>query len=923
MKTNSTPERVEILIVEDSPTQAKQLQYILEQHGYSLSTARNGREALASIGQRLPTLVISDVIMPEMDGYELCRQIKQTEKLTSLPVILLTSLIDPADVVRGLEAGADSFIFKPYDEPYLLTQVASTLANWRLRETERTQMGVEIFFAGRKFFITSDRLQILNLLLSTYEAAVQKNQELALAQDALRHVNDRLEAKIKERTAALEAEVSEHRQAEEALRQSQQRSRAIVETAMDGLITMDHEGRIVDFNAAAEQIFGYRGSEVIGQPLADIIIPPPLREQHRRGLAHYLATGEAPVLGRRLEIVGQRADGSVIPVELSITQMPGAGAPMFTGFLRDITERKRAEQKLQAQLGRLDLLNRITRAIGERLDLQSIFQVVIRSLEDDLPIDFGCLCLYDPTDEVLTVTSVGVRSEGLALELALTRQARIALAQSGLAGCVRGQVVYEPDLSQVQLPFLQQLARGGLHSLVAAPLLVEGKVFGVLMTARRQPHSFSSGECEFVQQLSEHVALAAHQAQLHASLQQAYDDLRQTQQAVLQQERLRALGQMASGIAHDINNAISPLALYTESLLENEPNLSPNARSHLETMQNAIEDVAHTVSRLREFYREREPQLTLLPVDLTQVLQQAVDLTRARWSDMPQQQGLVIDLRLDLAPDLPAIMGVESELREALLNLVFNAVDAMPEGGNLTLRTRAVSAEPCEGNRDALTHVQVEVCDTGVGMDEDTRRSCLEPFFTTKGEHGTGLGLAMVYGIVQRHSAELEIDSTVGQGTTVRLIFAVPLDVARKPALPAAHGQVPTQLRLLIVDDDPLLLKSLCDTLEGDGHLVSAADSGQSGIDLFRAAVQRGESFAAVITDLGMPYMDGRRVAAAIKAAAPTTPVILLTGWGQRLASEGVLSPHVDRVLSKPPKLRELRVALAEVVDNVAQATRP
>src|SRR5437867_3150793 len=578
MKTNATREHVEILIVEDSPTQAKQLQYILEQHGYSLSTVRNGREALASIGQRPPALVISDIIMPEMDGYELCRQIKQEDKLKSISVILLTSLSDPADVVRGLEAGADSFLFKPYDERYLLARVAYVLANRHLRETERTQVGVEIFFAGRKFFITSDRLQILNLLLSTYEAAVQKNQELALAQDELRHVNDRLEAKIKERTAALEAEVSEHRQAEEALRQSQQRSRAIVETAMDGLITMDHEGRIVDFNPAAEQIFGYRGSEVIGQPLADIIIPPTLREQHRRGLAHYLATGEAPVLGRRLEIVGQRADGSVIPVELSITQMPGA--PMFTGFLRDITERKQAEQKLQAQLGRLDLLNRITRAIGERLDLQSIFQVVIRSLEDDLPIDFGCLCLYDPTDDVLTVTSVGVRSEGLALELALTGQARVALAQSGLAGCVRGHLVYEPDLSQVQLPVLQQLARGGLHSLVAAPLLVESKVFGVLMTARRQPHSFSSGECEFVQQLSGHVALAAHQAQLHASLQQAYDDLRQTQQAVLQQERLRALGQMASGIAHDINNAISPLALYTESLLENEPNLSPNARAH-------------------------------------------------------------------------------------------------------------------------------------------------------------------------------------------------------------------------------------------------------------------------------------------------------------------------------------------------------
>src|SRR3989441_3323372 len=222
MKTNSTPERVEILIVEDSPTQAKQLQYILEQHGYSLSTMRNGREALASIGQRPPALVISDIIMPEMDGYDLCRQKKQEEKLKSISVILLTSLNDPADVVRGLEAGADSFIFKPYDERYLLARVAYVLANRHLRETERTQVGVEIFFAGRKFFITSDRLQILNLLLSTYEAAVQKNQELALAQDELRHVNDRLEAKVTERTAALKAEVSEHRQAEEALGQGQQ-----------------------------------------------------------------------------------------------------------------------------------------------------------------------------------------------------------------------------------------------------------------------------------------------------------------------------------------------------------------------------------------------------------------------------------------------------------------------------------------------------------------------------------------------------------------------------------------------------------------------------------------------------------------------------------------------------------------------------
>jgi signal transduction histidine kinase/CheY-like chemotaxis protein len=501
----------------------------------------------------------------------------------------------------------------------------------------------------------------------------------------------------------------------------------------------------------------------------------------------------------------------------------------------------------------------------------------------------------------------------------MTEQADIPVGENGLSRCVRGQLVYEPDIAKVQMLFPQRLASAGLRALVMAPLLMESNVFGVFVAARRQAHSFSSGECEFLRQLSEHVALATHQAQLYSALQQAYDDLRQTQQAVLQQERLRALGQMASGIAHDINNALSPVALYTELLLEREAHLSERAREYLVTMQRAVEDVGHTIARMREFYRQREPQLTLLPVDLTRLLPQVVDLTRARWSDMPQQRGLVIDLHTDLAPDLPAIMGVESELREALINLVFNAVDAMPEGGTLTLRTRTASAVPLGGTRDALTQVQVEVCDTGVGMNEETRRRCLEPFFTTKGERGTGLGLAMVYGIVQRHSAELEIESAVGQGTTMRLIFAAPTATVGAPNLSAAPAPLPPRLRLLIVDDDPLLLKSLRDTLEGDGHVVVTANGGQNGIDTFRTAAQRGESFAAVITDLGMPHVDGRRVAMAIKTASPTTPVILLTGWGQRLEAEGDMPPHVDRILSKPPKLRELRAALAEVIAGVAR----
>lgn len=574
----------------------------------------------------------------------------------------------------------------------------------------------------------------------------------------------------------------------------------------------------------------------------------------------------------------------------------------------EIAVRRQAEQKVQAQLERLNLLHQITRAIGERQDLNSIFQVVVRCLEDQLPVDFACLCLYDQVDHSLTVARVGVHSGALALELAMPERARVDIDENGLSQCVNGKLVYEPDIGHVDFPFPRRLAGGGLRSFVAAPLQVESQVFGVVIAARFQVQGFSSGECEFLRQLSEHVALATHQAQLYAALQQAYDDLRRTQQAVMQQERLRALGQMASGIAHDINNALSPVALYTESLLEKEPNLSSRAKEYLETIQRAVEDVAHTVARMKDFYRQREPQLALTTVRLNELVRQVVDLTRARWSDMPQQQGTVIDVRLEPTADLPPIMGSESEIREALINLVFNAVDALPADGVITLRTKTVRAATDSQNQ----YVQVEVVDNGVGMDEETRLRCLEPFFTTKGERGTGLGLAMVYGVAQRHGAEIEIDSTAGEGTLVRLSFPAATAVAITPDQSAAEPEILRRLRLLVVDDDPLLLKSLSNILESDGHVVVTANGGNAGIEAFHAAKSPDDSFAAVITDLGMPYTDGRKVAAAIKAASPSTPVILLTGWGQRLVSEDDIPAHVDRVLSKPPKLRELREALVQ-----------
>jgi len=607
-------------------------------------------------------------------------------------------------------------------------------------------------------------------------------------------------------------------------------------------------------------------------------------------------------LANAARAVSDRQDYSVRTAPTGTSEFDMLGG----AFNHMLTQIQESERKLHSQLGRLGLLQHITRAIGERQDIRSIFQVVLDSLDRNFRSGFACILAYDRTARVLTVSCIGAASRTHMAALQMSEGDVVQVDQNGLSRCVNGQLVYEPSVAEATIPFPQRFLAAGLHSLVISPLIVENEVSGVLVCARRAPQDFSSADCEFLRQLSEHAALASHQAGLHGALQRAYDDLRQSQATLLQQERLRALGQMASGIAHDINNAISPIALYTESLLESEPGLSERTTGYLTTIQTAINDVTRTVSRMREFYRERETQMTLESVDLNRAAQQVVELTQARWNTQPQQRGISIELRMELASGLPRIMGAENEIRDALTNLVFNAVDAMPAGGTLTLRTSS------DARDEHATTVIIEVCDTGIGMDEETRRRCLEPFYTTKGERGTGLGLAMVYGMIQRHSAALEIDSAPGEGTVMRLLFtATSADAASTmlsmPAMPIRP------LRLLLVDDDPVLLHAMKDILTGEGHTVTPTGGGQEGIEAFRSALQQDLLFDLVITDLGMPNVDGRKVAAAVKSLSSITPVIMLTGWGQRFVTPSEMPAHVDKVLSKPPRLGDLRNALMEL----------
>jgi CheY-like chemotaxis protein len=318
-------------------------------------------------------------------------------------------------------------------------------------------------------------------------------------------------------------------------------------------------------------------------------------------------------------------------------------------------------------------------------------------------------------------------------------------------------------------------------------------------------------------------------------------------------------------------------------------------KHYLKQINTAAEDAKNIVSRLREFYRRREEGEIFMPVNLNQLVEQAIELTQPKWKDQAQSKGITISMKTDLQ-GVPIISSNESELQGVLTNLIINSVDAMKENGTITLRTRH------EGK-----HVVLEVSDTGIGMTEEVKQRCFEPFFTTKSESGTGLGLSTVYGIIQRHEGTIEVDSELGKGTT--FIIRLPTQIEHRGEEKAPEtSSLLRSLHILVVDDEPMVREVVTAYLTVDGHTFETATNGREGVEKFYKG-----KFDLVITDRAMPDMNGVLLAGLIKQITPKAPVIMLTGFGDMMKATGEMPACVDCLVSKPVTLTEFREALAKV----------
>ena len=353
-------------------------------------------------------------------------------------------------------------------------------------------------------------------------------------------------------------------------------------------------------------------------------------------------------------------------------------------------------------------------------------------------------------------------------------------------------------------------------------------------------------------------------------LAETLEELRAMQQQLVQQERMLAMGQMASGIAHDFNNALSPILGSAELLLE-APEMLDDREELIDSLQiirTSALDAANVVRRLRGFYRGGQAEEDVENINVNEVIESSINLTRPHWRVQAQAEGRAIDVDTALE-DVPTVTMNESELREVLTNLIMNATDAMPQGGTITFHTKT------EGEM-----VAIEVSDTGAGMTEEVRQRCLDPFFTTKGERGTGLGLAMVYGIIQRSHGTIDVASEIDKGTTFTIRLPSETDVSTD-SHPPQDAESSDALRILAVDDDSATLRSLGRMLRALGHSVELAASGGEGLEKFRE-----EKYDLVVTDRAIPDMNGDQLAVAIKELVSDQPVIMLTGLGNMMGTD-------------------------------------
>ena len=682
----------------------------------------------------------------------------------------------------------------------------------------------------------------------------------------------RAEEVLIESARELALEVAERRRIESALRQSEAQSAAILQAALDCIVTVDRHGTIVEFNPAAERTFGYSREQAVGKSLAELLVPKALRQQHLDGFARYLSTGQSTILGKRIEIQSTRADGSEFPVELAVVSTTHQGEPGFAAYIRDISERREARRALEASEARFRHLTEagiigimVTDTAGNIIEANDeLLRIVGYDRED---VSSGTLRWTDLTPQEWKFAD---------------RRALKQLEKTGVATPWEKEYVRK-DGSRVPV-------------VVGVAMLEPPRCIACVLDLTERRRAQEAG--------AEAVAVAERES---ADRERAEVQLARTEEQLRQSQKMEAIGTLSGSIAHDFNNLLSVILSYSDLLLQDLTPEDP-VRADLEQIGLAARRANELTRQLLAFSRRQvlEPKIVNLNETIAGM---AAMLRRVIGED--------IELSLLTAPQLGTVSVDPGQMEQVLLNLIVNARDAMPRGGKLTIETAEADLDDQYAGEHlgvaAGRYVVLRVSDTGNGMDRATQSRIFEPFFTTKEQgKGTGLGLSTVFGIVKQSGGSIWVYSEVGVGTTLKVYLpradgeAVVIDrsVAQTTALRGSET-------VLLVEDDEQVRRLASTILHRYGYRVIAAATGG---DAVLVCEQYPETIHLLITDVVMPRMSGRQLWERLSPLRPSMKVLFMSGYtDDAIVHHGVLSsefPFVQKPLLPPLLLAKLRAVL-------------
>jgi len=809
-------EKISVLFLDDDEDFLGGIETRLTERGIVPEQAESGEECISILDKRRVDVVVLDINMPRMNGIEVLHQIK--EKHPATEVILLTDHGSTQDAVAGIKSGAFGYLTKPLDLDLLVCKIEQ--AHERIRREEERHRESETKYQALLQSVTdyviaiNNKYQILmanNLFRNEFgmhqdglcykvwknrdkkckdclveksfkdgqphsneETVVMKNgrvaQMLVKATPVMNErgkiayvletatditVKKRLKVELKRVSGNL-AEILDERLRE--LEKSEERYRTIFERSLDAIIHTDPKGKIMEINQAGLHILGYRTKH-------ELVSHGPAMElfENREDLYLFqkMLFREGFVTEFETHLTGKKGRSFDAVITSSVIFDIIGQITGYVMIIRNVTERKNAQEQVKRQNARLTTLNAISLTVSSSLDLDQVLNSTIDKMLEIPGRDCVRIYLLDDKREVLNLAAHKGFSPGF-IEKNFMMSRRVGDGLLGKTVLTRETEIVD-NLNRPEDLYVDSIVEEGIQSTVYIPLVLKGEPVGVMCVCSRSESRFSEDYVEFLTGIGNQIGMAVHNAMLYEGANRAYQELKEAQEQVIRSEKLASLGKLSATIAHEINNPIAAVLTYVKLMMKLvkrghfSQDRAEDISRYLGTMGSELTRCGEIVKDLLAF--SRQSRIAIKPQNIDQIISRTLALTS---HDLKLKE---IQFVSEIEPDLPMVKCDFRQIQQVFLNLIINASEAMEGGGVLSIS--AIRS----GKNGFL---EITISDTGGGISREDQKDIFEPFFTTKAEgRGIGLGLSVVYGIITNHNGSIEVESEVGKGSSFKVLLPI------------------------------------------------------------------------------------------------------------------------------------------------------